>query len=48
MLIILGIILLVIGFFVARNILWPVGGILLLIGLILYVVNSGAGTYSYY
>ena len=37
----LGIVLLIIGIFVARNILWPVGGILLLVGVILAFVNHG-------
>lgn len=39
--IVLGIILLVVGIFVARNILWPVGGILVLIGVVLAVANHG-------
>ena len=39
--ILLGIVLLIIGIFVARNILWPIGGILLLIGVVLAVVNHG-------
>jgi hypothetical protein len=36
--IILGVILLIVGIFVARNIMWPVGGVLILIGLILWLV----------
>ena len=43
--ILLGIILLIIGIFVARNILWPIGGILLVIGLVLLLFTP---TYTYY
>jgi hypothetical protein len=38
--ILLGIILLIIGIFVARHILWPVAGVLLLIGVILWVASA--------
>lgn len=41
----LGIILLIVGIFVARNILWPIGGILLLVGLLLLLLTPG---YAYY
>ena len=41
----LGIVLLIVGIFVARNILWPVGGILILVGLLLLVFTPG---YAYY
>jgi hypothetical protein len=43
--IVLGIILLIIGIFVARNILWPVGGILIIVGLVLMVFTPA---YAYY
>lgn len=43
--ILLGIILLVIGIFVARNILWPIGAVVLIIGLILLFANRGSYTY---
>jgi hypothetical protein len=39
--ILLGVILLIIGVFAARNILWPVGGILVIVGIVLAVVNHG-------
>ena len=41
----LGIILLIIGIFIARNILWPIGGILVLVGVLLLVLTHG---YAYY
>jgi hypothetical protein len=41
----LGIMLLIIGIFVARNILWPIGGVLILIGLLLLLLTPG---YAYY
>jgi hypothetical protein len=37
----LGIILLIIGIFVARNILWPLGGILIIVGVVLAIANHG-------
>jgi hypothetical protein len=43
--ILLALILLIVGVFVARNILWPIGGILLLVGVILVVVNHGVVYY---
>jgi hypothetical protein len=43
--ILLGVILLIIGVFVARNILWPIGGILILVGLLLLLFTPG---YAYY
>lgn len=43
--ILLALILLLVGVFVARNILWPIGGILLLVGVILVIVNHGVVYY---
>lgn len=36
----LGIVLLLIGIFIARNILWPVAGVRITIGLILWIVSA--------
>ena len=41
----LGIILLIIGIFVARQILWPIGGILVIVGILLLLLQPG---YAYY
>lgn len=48
--ILLAVILLIVGIFVARNILWPVAGVLLLIGVILWLVAAPVcgGTYGCY
>ena len=43
--ILLGIVLLIIGIFAARQILWPIGGILVLIGIVLLLFTPG---YAYY
>ena len=43
--ILLGIVLFIVGIFVARNILWPLGGILILIGVVLLIFTQ---SYAYY
>lgn len=39
--IILAVILFIVGLFVARNICWPIAGLLLLVGVVLMVLNHG-------
>jgi hypothetical protein len=43
--ILLGVILLIIGVFAARNILWPIGAILIAAGILLALFTPG---YAYY
>ena len=43
--ILLGIVLLIIGIFAARQILWPIGGILVIVGILLLLLQPG---YAYY
>jgi hypothetical protein len=43
--ILLGVILLIIGIFYARNILWPIAAILILIGVLLVVLEGGVSYY---
>lgn len=45
--IILGLILLVIGWFTFRPLVW-VGGVLILLGLVLLLTHAGTGPYGYY
>lgn len=44
--IILGVILLIVGIFAARNILWPLGAILVLLGVVLALLHP-LGMYTY-
>lgn len=37
----LALILLVIGIFVWRNVMWPVGATLLIVGVVFYIVTAG-------
>lgn len=45
--IILGIILLVVGWFTWRPLVW-IGGLLVLIGVVLLLAHAGPGSYGYY
>jgi hypothetical protein len=44
--IVLGIILLIIGIFAAREVMWPVGAICVIAGLLFMLLSHG--TYAYY